>query len=129
MMFRKRARLKKISLRILALFYLLAGINHFIDPDFYYPLIPPYLPWPVEINTISGVAEILFGLGILIPRQRRTSAYLIVLMLIAFVPSHIYFIQVGGCVEGGLCAPVWVGWLRLILIHPLLILWVWWHRD
>jgi uncharacterized membrane protein len=34
---------KKLLLVVMILFYLLAGINHFVNPEFYYPLIPPYL--------------------------------------------------------------------------------------
>jgi HAMP domain-containing protein len=28
-----------------------------------------------------------------------------------------------------LCVPMWVAWLRLFLIHPLLIWWVWQARN
>ena len=37
---------RKISFYLLVGFYLFAGINHFLDPDFYYPLIPPYFKFP-----------------------------------------------------------------------------------
>jgi hypothetical protein len=44
-------------------------------------------------------------------------------MLISFIPAHIYFIQIGSCVEGGMCVSEWIGWARLLIIHPLLIWW------
>jgi hypothetical protein len=47
-------------------------------------------------------------------------------MLICFIPSHVYFIQVGSCIEGVLCAPEWMGWLRLLLFHPILLYWAFW---
>lgn len=117
----------KLALRwLLIIFYFLAGVNHFIHPEFYLPLIPSYLPEPELINWISGVAEVLLAVGVIIPRTRKLSVILIILMLIAFIPSHIYFIQVGACMnEQSLCTPMWVAWVRLIVIHPLFILWAW----
>lgn len=120
---------KRISLYLQAAFYVFAGSNHFVDPAFYYDLIPTYFSFPVEINWISGVLEILFGIGLILNPTRKFAAFSIIAMLVAFIPSHVYFIQIGGCVEGGLCAPLWVGWIRLILIHPLLIFWAWNHRN
>ncbi|WP_462251769.1 DoxX family protein [Ekhidna sp.] len=120
---------KKISRWIQAAFYIYAGANHFINPEFYYDLIPPYLGNSELINSLSGIVEVLFGIGLMIEKTRKLSAYGIILMLIAFIPSHIYFIQIGSCIENGLCVPQWVGWIRLILIHPLLILWAWSDRK
>jgi uncharacterized membrane protein len=115
----------KISLWIQAGFYTLGGINHFVNPDFYLELIPKYFIYINELNIIAGIVEVVLGLSLLSNQLRKYAAYGIILMLIAFIPSHIYFIQIGGCVEGGLCAPVWIGWVRLILVHPLLMLWAW----
>lgn len=115
--------IQKLLTYALGLFFIVAGVNHFIQPDFYYPLIPDYLPWPKFINLISGVLEVLLGLGILLPSSRKVSAAGILVLMVLFIPSHIYFIQIGSCVEDGLCVPEWLAWLRLVLIHPLLILW------
>ncbi len=121
--------MKKISVFIQAAFYIFAGANHFINPDFYLPLIPEYFMFPESINYISGFLEILFGLMLMLDATRKISSYLIILMLCTFIPSHVYFIQIGGCIDGGLCAPEWVGWFRLFVIHPLLIWWAWSVRN
>ncbi|MEO1052381.1 MAG: hypothetical protein AAFX87_17235 [Bacteroidota bacterium] len=120
---------RKVSLVLIVLFYLAAGLNHFRDPGFYLPLIPDYLPYPNAINIISGIAEMLLGLGLVFRQSRKVSAYLIIAMLVAFIPSHVYFIQIGSCTSGGLCVPEWIGWIRLIVVHPLLIWWAWVHRK
>lgn len=120
---------KSISLWLLSVFYLFAGINHFINPDFYLPLIPPYLPLPNAINYGSGLVEILLGLMLIFSITRKWAAYGITFLLIAFIPSHIHFIQINSCVEGDLCVPTWLGWVRLIVIHPLLLFWAWNHRN
>lgn len=117
------ALVNRLSRYFQAVFYTIAGVNHFVQPEFYYPLIPPYLPEHVLINYGSGVFEIVFGLGLLFKITRNWAKYGIIAMLIAFIPSHIYFIQLGGCVTNVLCVGLWVSWIRLVLVHPLLILW------
>ena len=118
--------MKKISLYLQSFFYIFAGLNHFINPEFYHPLIPDYLQeWSGFINAFSGVIEVVFGIALVFPGQRRKAVIGIACMLIAFISSHIYFIQIGSCIDGGLCVPSWVGWVRLVVIHPLLIAWAW----
>ena len=106
-------------------FYILAGFNHFINPDFYLPLIPDYLGYPSTINIASGVIEIILGIGVLFEGTRKASSILVIAMLIAFIPAHIYFMQSGNCIEGGLCVSAWISWVRLLIIHPLLMYWAW----
>lgn len=115
--------LKRISLYLQAAFYTFAGLNHFINPDFYSGLIPDYLPWHTFINFAGGLIEIVLGVSLLFQKTRKWSALGIVLMLISFIPSHWHFIQSGSCIEGGLCVAPWIGWFRLLIVHPLLILW------
>ena len=121
--------MKRFSQYLQVAFYLFAGSYHFINPDFYAGLIPDYLPFHDFINLASGVIEIILGLGLLFPATKKLASYSIIAMLIAFIPSHVYFIQIGGCIEGGLCTTMWVAWIRLIIVHPLLILWAWSARK
>ena len=120
---------RKLFLYIQAAFYVAAGANHFLNPDFYFGLIPPYLPWPVTINIVAGVVEIIFGFMLLVPSMRRLASYGIVAMLVAFIPSHIYFIEIGSCIEGGLCTTPLIAWARLVVIHPILIWWAFVYRS
>jgi len=112
--------------RGLGMFYLFAGANHFFNPEFYLPLIPDYLPAPLVLNLFAGIIEMALGILLFIPRFTKTATWGIILLLIALAPSHVYFIQIGSCVESGLCIPEWFAWLRLIIVHPLLGLWAWW---
>lgn len=109
---------------ILIVFYVFAGCYHFINPDFYAGLIPSYLPNHKAINTISGFSEISLGLLVLFTKTRKIAGYLLILMLISFIPSHIYFIQIGSCVPNGLCVAEWVSYTRLLVVHPILMIWV-----
>jgi uncharacterized membrane protein len=119
---------KKASLAIMAIFYLLAGINHFRNPTAYYAIIPPYLPHPHLINIVSGFSEIILALLLFNHATRKIACYLIIAMLIAFVPAHIYMIQAGFC-TGSFCLPSWALWVRLLILQPLLIAWAWKTRE
>lgn len=107
-------------------FYILAGLNHFRNPDFYMDLIPPYMAWHVSINITVGLIEVCFGVMSIFSRYLRVASAGIIVMLTAFIPAHVYFIQIGSCIEGGLCVPEWIGWARLLVIHPILMLWAYW---
>jgi uncharacterized membrane protein len=120
---------KKLFRYLFIGFMLFAGINHFLNPGFYYPLIPSYLPFPKGINLVSGALEIVLGALLLVSKWKSFAAYGIIILLILFIPSHIHFIQIGACIPDGLCTPHWVAWVRLIIIHPLLLFWAWKIKD
>lgn len=118
--------LKAASLIIQVIFYLAAGVNHFINPNSYYSLIPDYLShWQVFINLIAGAAEIILAVGLIIKTTRKIACAGIILMLIAFIPSHVYFITAGITAVGPLEVTPLMAWVRLLIIHPLLIWWAW----
>ncbi len=124
------ARLKSISRWVLGGALVVAGFNHFRDPDFYVRLIPDYLPLPYLLNTLSGIAEVVLGAGLLFERTRRLAAWGIVAMLIAFLPVHVQPFFVGECMTpDGPCLPMWAWSVRLFVVHPLLIAWALWHRT
>ena len=112
--------------RGLGIFYIFAGANHFINPEFYLPLIPNYLPAHLILNVLVGLVELALGILVFLPRYTQTASWGIVLLLIVLIPSHVYFIQIGSCVKDGLCISEWFAWVRLIMVHPLLIVWAWW---
>ena len=123
-------KIKKISLVILIIFYLLAGANHFYNPASYYRLIPPYLPWPKTINLLAGFFELWFAIMLIFNKTRKLAAWGIVLMLLAFLPVHISMIGDAPLKLGNLTVTPLIAWVRLVLLQPLLILWAWWYtRD
>lgn len=72
---------------------LLAGINHFVNPKIYRPLMPDYLPAHHELILASGVAEIASGAGAMIPATRKYAGWLSIATLIAIFPAHIHMLQ------------------------------------
>ncbi|MDQ3956041.1 MAG: DoxX family membrane protein [Actinomycetota bacterium] len=69
---------------------ILAGINHFVMPDVYEKIIPPELPGPRALVYISGIAEIVGGLGTMHPRTRRPAGWFLIGTLLAVFPGNIY---------------------------------------
>jgi uncharacterized membrane protein len=126
---KNRYTLKKISLIIMAIFFVAGGINHFFRPGAYLPLIPSWLPFHNFINTVSGAAEIIFGALLLFPKTVKVAAYSIVILLILFIPAHIYMIEKGGCMSIQMCLPAWVAWVRLFPLQFILIAWARWYAK
>ena len=78
---------KLILTLLFGAFMIFSGINHFLKPDMYLPFIPDFLP-KVLIIYLSGVVEIVLGLGVFIPRFRHLSALGILLLMLLFLPLH-----------------------------------------
>ncbi len=50
--------------------FILAGLNHFLNPRFYLRIMPPWLPAHDAMNKASGLAEIVGGAAIICPDPR-----------------------------------------------------------
>ena len=75
--------ISNIGCIIFGLPFVIIGIDHFIDPSWYEPIVPEILGYPTFWVYASGVFEIALGAGLMIPRFRQISAYGIALMLVA----------------------------------------------
>jgi uncharacterized membrane protein len=120
--------LKKISLTILIIGYLYAGVNHFREPASYIRIIPPYIPYPKLMNLLAGIFEILFGLSLIPKTTRPLAAWGILLMLAAFLPVHIQMIIDAPLKLGTLTVTPLIAWMRLFL-QPGLMWWAWWYTK
>jgi uncharacterized membrane protein len=122
-------KLKKISLVLLIIGYLAAGVNHFRVPAFYIAIIPPYLPHPEIINIVAGCCEIGFAILLIFAKTREFAAWGIVFMLIAFIPVHIEMVRYAPFKVGDSMVSSMVAWVRLVVLQPLLIWWAWWYTE
>jgi len=86
-------KLKKVSLIILVLGYLLAGGNHFIHPHGYLKIIPAYFPHHTTLNLLAGCCEAGFAILLIFAKTRSFAAWGIVFMLIAFIPVHTQMVR------------------------------------
>lgn len=80
----------KILQILLALFLIYAGVQHFLKPAFYEPFVPAFLPAKTFIVYASGVVEVLLGILLVIPKYTKKAATGIILLMIIFLPIHIW---------------------------------------
>jgi uncharacterized membrane protein len=114
---------KTVTCYFMATLYILAGVNHFVNPDFYVSIMPPYLPWHLELVYLSGVAEIVCGVVLYIPRTRVLGAWLTIALLIAVFPANIHTAVNPELFD---TIPRWSHYVRLP-IQGLLVLWAYWY--
>jgi uncharacterized membrane protein len=72
---------------ILGLFFIFAGVMHFIIPGWYAKIVPWGFPALATV-LISGVLEIAGGVGLLVRRTRKVAALCLALLLIALWPAN-----------------------------------------
>ena len=78
---------------LLAAGMVLAGVMHFVRPERYESIVPPYLPWPAALVAVSGVCEIALGLLLVVPQTRRFAAWGLVALFVAVFPANVYLYQ------------------------------------
>lgn len=107
-----------------ALLYILAGVNHFLNPSFYYKIIPPFLQaFSYSINILSGLAEIILGLMLFLRKTRKIACIGLIILLILVFPANIYLALENGRPLG---TEPWIAWARLP-IQFVLIYWAYYH--
>lgn len=74
----------------LAVFFIVAGSGHFLKTGAYLKITPPYIPFPLAMVYLSGLAEVALGALILVPKTTRLASWGLVLLLIAVFPANIH---------------------------------------
>ena len=110
--------MNNVGLYIQAFLYIAAGLNHFINPKGYLAVMPPYVPAHSLMVVLSGIAEVVLGVGLLFPATRSLSAWGLILLLIAVLPANVYMATADRFAP----IPAWLRWGRL----PLQGVLIWW---
>jgi uncharacterized membrane protein len=116
---------KPWHLYVMAVFYILAGINHFRKPEVYYKIIPPFLTNKKFINELSGLLAIMFGVYLCIPVFSNLAAISIIILLLLIFPANIYMLINP---KASLGFPKWLLYLRLP-IQFILMFWAYQYAD
>jgi uncharacterized membrane protein len=115
-------KFKVVMKYLLAVLFIVAGINHFAHPVFYLKMMPPYLPWHAALVYLSGALEFLLGALVFFPRFTQLAGWGLIALLIAVFPANLYMAQ-----NPHLFPDVSHTLLLIRLpIQLLLIWWVWW---
>ena len=116
-------RLKTIGRYLLGILFIAAGINHFLNTATYLSIMPPYLPWHLELVYISGVAEVALGAFLLMRRYAIWAAWGLVALCVAVFPANVHMAMHADLYPA---LPAMALWLRLPA-QGLLIAWAWWY--
>jgi uncharacterized membrane protein len=88
----------------LSLFFIFTSIAHFIKAEEMSAMLPPFVPYRIQIVYLTGVLEILGAIGVWIAPLMKPAGFCIILMLICFLPANIYsalnHVNFGGHGEG-----------------------------
>jgi uncharacterized membrane protein len=118
-------RQKEILRGVLAVAIIIVGITHFLRAEEYAKIVPPLLAYPFTLVYVSGVFEILGGIGLLIPLVSEAAAWGLIALFIAVFPANIYMtlhhIEINGIPDNQI-----LYWARLPL-QAVLIAWAWWY--
>ena len=112
---------KTILTVAVAVLFLSSGTLHFVRTADFEKIVPPYLPGHRWLVYISGIAELTGGLGLLIPRLRRSAAWGLTALLIAVFPANVYMATNSIQVTKN-PVPQALLWARL----PLQAMLIWW---
>jgi uncharacterized membrane protein len=111
------------SRALLSVFFIAAGVLHFIFPAAYMKVMPPWLPAHLSLVLVSGGFEILGGVGVLLKPVRRWAGYGLILLALAVLPANVQML-LNALADG--TATVWLVLLGLRLpLQLLLIYWIW----
>ncbi|MFT5590267.1 MAG: putative membrane protein [Bradyrhizobium sp.] len=106
----------------LALFFIVAGVLHFIFPEQYAGTMPAWIPWHDALVALSGLCEMAGGLGVLRVRTRMAAGIGLILLSLAVLPANIQML-----IDAQQTDASWwlltLLWLRLPL-QGLLIFWI-----
>lgn len=69
---------------------LFTAIGHFIFTKGMALMVPPMIPFKIEIIYITGILEILLGFGLLVPSLSKCSGWILIVLFIILLPANIY---------------------------------------
>ncbi|MFO0662234.1 MAG: DoxX family membrane protein [Polyangiaceae bacterium] len=113
---------------LLAVAMVAIGIGHFVNPTPFVKIVPSFLPAPLALVYVSGVFEVLGGVGVLIERVRKLASYGLVALYVAVFPANINM-AVNHIQIGDTPVPEAMLWLRLPLQVVLIVWALWVGRD
>tara|TARA_B100001115_G_scaffold34823_1_gene25707 strand:- start:335 stop:670 length:336 start_codon:yes stop_codon:yes gene_type:complete len=80
----------------MAIFYIIIGITHFINPDWFVQIVPPIFGYPLMLVLISGFFEILLGFFLFFEKTKKIAGWGLICLLIAVFPANIYLAMTNG---------------------------------
>jgi uncharacterized membrane protein len=118
--------MRRALLWLLSAFFVFAGFNHLMNPEFYVAIMPPNLPAPEWLHLVAGIAELVLGVYLLEPRTRVLAAWGMIALLIAIFPANLYVARENVGMGGPGTGAGALNYVRLPF-QALFIAWAWWY--
>ena len=114
----------RIARTLVSLFFVYVGVLHFVKPAPFLAIMPPALPWHLELVYVSGFFEILGGVGLLWTRTRKAAAWGLLALLAAVYPANIHML-VNEVYLPDMPEEKWMLWARMPFqfLFALAVLW------
>lgn len=106
---------------LLAAAYLLVGIVHLRSPGGFLPIVPDWVPYPIETILLTGICEIAGAIGLLTGRFRRAAAIGLAAYAVCVFPANIKH-----AVEGVMVGGVQLDWRYHVPRLAFQPVFVWW---
>ena len=79
----------KVLIYVYVLFFVWAGLNHFLNPQFYDAIVPNFIPYPRFVHQLTGILEILIPL-LFLTKYRKEAAIMMIILLIIIYGANLY---------------------------------------
>jgi len=79
----------KVLIYVYVLFFIGAGLNHFLNPQFYDAIVPSFIPFPRVAHQFTGILEIIIPL-LLLTKYRKEAALAMIVLLVLLYGANLY---------------------------------------
>ena len=79
----------KVLIYVYVLFFIGAGLNHFLNPQFYDAIVPSFIPFPRVVHQSTGILEIIIPL-LLLTKYRKEAALAMIVLLVLLYGANLY---------------------------------------
>ena len=79
----------KVLIYVYVLFFVGAGLNHFLNPQFYDAIVPSFIPYPRFVHQFTGILEILIPL-LFLTKYRKEAAIMMIILLVILYGANLY---------------------------------------
>ena len=116
--------MKRVVQILVGLFFLFAGVMHFVVDDAFARIVPPVLPYPYEIVWITGVMELVFAALLIAGRYLVWTGRILSVFLLCVLPANIYMAIAQIPLGDETPDPVLL-WVRVAMQFPFIALILW----
>jgi uncharacterized membrane protein len=114
-------RRRAVVRAVLAAIYLVAGCAHLLSPGTFLPIMPDWVPFPLQVILATGVCELAGAIGLLTSRFRQAAGIALALYAVCVFPANIKHALLGLAIDG-----MQLGWwyhAPRLAFQPVLVWW------